>query len=317
VARVDDVWARLALERSRAQVGTIEAQLDYELLELKRHEQLVSRNAVSRSELDSRQAKVTELQSRLAEMKAAVAEETQRIERSEIAAPFDGTVVAMHVELGGYVSPGTPIVDVVSRGRVDAKLMVPESVINVIRVGQTLPIQIDALGEEVPGTVVSVTPYGPSASRTFPVRVRLDDQDGRLKVGMSVTAHITTGAKRDALVVSKDAVLVRPDGSTVWVAVTPEGGEAAEVQPVPVKVGVRLRDEYSVEPETDRGRELLAAGATVVIEGAERLSPGQQVRIVRLRSDAGTVAQPSDAGSPHGSADTAQPVGNVPPRQET
>ena len=102
-------------------------------------------------------------------------------------------MVAKHAELGGHVSPGTPIVDIVSRGQVDARLMVPESVINLIRVDQALPIRVDPLGEEVRGKVVSVTPYGPTASRTFPVRVRLDDQEGRLKVGMSVTAMIATG----------------------------------------------------------------------------------------------------------------------------
>src|SRR4030042_1744313 len=117
--------------------------------------------------------------------------------------------------------------------------MVPESVINLIGVDQILPIRVDPLGEEVRGKVVSLTPYGPAASRTFPVRVRLDDQQGRLKVGMSVTAMIATGPEREALVVSKDAVLVRPDGSTVWVAVLRGEGEAAEVQPVAVTIGVR------------------------------------------------------------------------------
>jgi RND family efflux transporter MFP subunit len=301
IARVDDVWPRLALERGRAQVACIEAQLDYELLELKRHEQLVDRNAVSQSELDLRQSKVTELQARLVETKATVAEETERIDRSTITAPFDGTVVAKHVELGGQVSPGTAIVDVVSRGEVDAKLMVAESVINLIRVDQVLPIQIDALGEEVEGTVVSLTPYGPSASRTFPVRVRLDDREGRLKVGMSVTARIATGPEREALVVSKDAVLVRPDGSTVWIAAAPKQGAVPEVHPVPVTVGVRMRDEYAIEPETERGREQLTAGTSVVIEGAERLAPGQQVRIVNLTGESDDVAEtrlPADEGDP-------------------
>jgi RND family efflux transporter MFP subunit len=317
IARVDDVWPRLALERSRSQVACIQAQLDYELLELKRHQKLVNRDAVSQSDVDSRQAKVTELQARLIETKAAVGEETERIDRSAITSPFDGTVIVKHVELGGHVSPGTAIVDVVSRGQVDAKLMVAESVINLIRVDQVLPIQIDALGEEVPGKVVSLTPYGPAASRTFPVRVRLDDQDGRLKVGMSVTARISTGPMREALVVSKDAVLVRPDGSTVWIAAAGEEGDAAEVQPVPVTVGVRMRDEYAVEPETDRGRELLTAGTSVVIEGAERLAPGQQVRIVRLNGDPGTVARPGATGRPDRPTGPAQSDGSTPRRQET
>lgn len=294
LAQVDDVWCRLALDRCRAQVVSTEAKLKYELLELERHRELTDGGAVSRSEMESKQAAVDELQASLDEAKAAVAEESERITRSLILAPFDGTVVAKHAELGGHVSPGAPIVDVVSRGQVDARLMVPESVINLIGVDHILPIRVDPLGEEVRGKVVSVTPYGPTASRTFPVRVRLDDQGGRLKVGMGVTAMIATGPEREALVVSKDAVLVRPDGSTVWVAVLQKEAHRAEVHPVPVTISVRMPKEYAVEPQTDQGRKLLVPGAQVVVEGAERLMPGQQVRIVTLDG------APADAAGPGG-----------------
>jgi RND family efflux transporter MFP subunit len=284
LAQVDDVWGQLALKRSRAQVASTEAKLRYELLELDRSRELRDRNALSRSEFEAREATVAELQARLDEAKAAVEEESERVLRSAIIAPFDGTVVAKLAEVGQHVAPGTPLVEIVSRGEVDARLMVPESAVNLIHLDQLLPIRIDPLGEEARGQVVSVTPYGPMASRTFPVRVRLDDQDGRLKVGMSVTAMVGVGPPREALVVTKDAVLVRPDGSTIWVTVSDGAAAQAEVQPVPVTITARMPDEYAVEPETDPGRDLLREGTSVVIEGAERLTPGQQVRIVTLEA---------------------------------
>ncbi|MFC1597124.1 efflux RND transporter periplasmic adaptor subunit [Planctomycetota bacterium] len=295
LARVDDVWCRLTLDRCLAQVTSAEAKLKYESGELARHNGLTGKGAVSQSELESRQATVDVLLASLDVAKAAVEEGTERIARSVILAPFDGTVIAKHAELGGHVSLGTPIVDIVSRGRIDARLMVPESVINLIGVDQILPIRVDPLGEEASGKVVSLAPYGPTASRTFPVRVRLDDQEGRLKVGMSVTAMIDTGPEREALVVSRDAVLVRPDGSTVWVAMLRGEGQAAEVQPVPVTISVRMPRECAVEPQTDQGRKLLEPGARVVVEGAERLMPGQQVRIVTLDDGPGDV--PGSGGS--------------------
>lgn len=295
LAQIDDTWCRLAIQQNRARVDSTQAQLDFELQELNRLNQLAGRNAITASELESKRAKVTELRANLVEFKAAVEEQNERIARSQILAPFDGTVVAKLVELGGHVAEGTPIVEVVSRGQVDALLMVPESVVNRMQVDEELSVRIDALDETATGKVVSVTPYGPTASRTFPVRVRLDDENGRLKVGMSVTALIPTGPETEALVVSKDAVLVRPDGSTVWVARLQDEGAGAEVLPVPVAVRVRLPDEYSVEPETDAGRRLLTAGATVVIEGAERLTPNQKVRVVRLNGDTDEV---TIAGTP-------------------
>ena len=168
LARVDDVWCRLALARCQAQVASTEAQLKYAMLELERHKELADSRAVSQSELESQQAAVQELQANLDEAKAAVEEGSERITRSVIRAPFDGTVITKHAELGGHVSAGVPIVDIVSSGQVDARLMVPESVINLIRVDQTLPIRVDPLDEEILGKVVSLTPYGTTASRTFP-----------------------------------------------------------------------------------------------------------------------------------------------------
>lgn len=280
LARLDDIWPRLASERAQATLDSTRAQLAYQQAELRRGEQLSQTNVVTASELDSLRASVTELEAKQAEARAVLAEEKERIARSVILAPFDGAVVAKQAELGGYLSPGNPIVDIVSSGELDALLMVPESMINLIELDQTLAIGLDALGEEARGKVVSITPYGPSASRTFPVRVRLDDQKGRLKAGMSVTAPLVTEAPREALVVGRDAVLVRPDGSTVWVAVPDGSGPEALVQPAPVAITARMTGQYAIEPETDAARKLLVAGASVVVEGAERLTPGQQVRIV-------------------------------------
>jgi RND family efflux transporter MFP subunit len=279
LVRVDDIWPRLALERMRAQVASIDAQLKYLQVELQRSEMLSERAAITESELEGQRSAVAESQARLAEAQAAFEEESERIARSTIVAPFDGTIVEKHAEFGGHLSAGTPIVDIVSRGEVDARLMVPESVINEIQVNQPLTILVDPLNEEVQGTVVSVTPYGPTASRTFPVRVRLDDQNGRLKVGMSITARIPIGAPREALVVSRDAVLIRPDEATVWIAL-PSGESDIVVEPVPVTITARMREEYAVEPETERGRQTLVEGTHVVIEGAERLTPEQPVRII-------------------------------------
>lgn len=280
LARVDEVWSRLAAKRNKAQLASTEAQLAYQQAELRRGERLSETDVVTASELESRRAVVQELEAKAEEAKATLEEETERMSRSVILAPFDGTIVEKQAELGGYLSPGDPIVDIVSRGQVEALLMIPESMINLIQLDQPLPIRIDPLAEEVRGTVVSVTPYGPAASRTFPVRVRLDDRSGRLKVGMSVTASIATGPEREALVVSRDAALVRPDGSTVWVTVPAAKADGVQVQPVPVKINARMPSEYAIEPETDTGRRLLIDGTSVVIEGAERLMPGQQVRIV-------------------------------------
>ena len=295
LARVDDVWIRLALERGRSEVASIQSRLTYESLDLTRLEQLAETNTISASELDAKRASVKTLEADLATAQATVKEEDERLARLVIRAPIDGTIIAKHAELGERLSPGSPVVDIVSRGTIDARIMVPESLVDIVSIGQLVPVQIDALDEALLGTVVSITPYDVSALRAFPVRVRLDDHVGRLKVGMSVTVMVATAPEKPALVLPRDAVLVRPDGSTVWVAVPNETSQAIEVRPVLVIVRTRMKREYAVEPETLTGRALLTPGVQVIIEGAEHLVPGQNVRIVTLE-DSVVGDAPQDVG---------------------
>ncbi len=285
IARIDDVWTRIARQRISAEMASVRARLSFEQAELEKYEQLVAKKVATQSELEQRQAAVDQFTADLEEAAARLTETEEQLSRLVLRAPFDGTVVAKRAELGQLVGPGTPIVDIISRGRIDARLMVPESCIERIRLGESLPIHVDPLGEEFPGEVVLLVPYGPTASRTFPVRVSLDDLGGRLKAGMSVSTHVATADRVEGLVVPRDAVLIRPDTATVWVARPTAGDGPTTVEPVPVAVTARMRYEYAVAPETVEGEALLAEGALVVVEGAEQLLPGMAVRTAKFDID--------------------------------
>jgi len=112
---------------------------------------------------------VADLEAGLREARTAIREETERIARSTILAPFDGTVIAKHAELEGHVSPGTPIVEIVSRGQVDARFMVPESAINMVRArGVLLEIRRDMAGR-------------PNRGKPFTERIARAQRDRRLR----------------------------------------------------------------------------------------------------------------------------------------
>ncbi len=285
IAQIDDVWARLAKDQIAAEMASIRAKLTFEETELEKYKQLFTKKVATESEVEQRQAMVDQYTADIEEAHARLNEAEERIARLMIYAPFDGAVVAKRAELGQLLTAGTPIVDIISRGRIDARLMVPESCIERIRVGDSLPIRVDPLDEEFTGEVVLLVPYGPTASRTFPIRVSLDDQQGRLKAGMSVSTYVAMADKVDGLVVPRDAVLVRPDTATVWVAMPTAVGETMTVQPVPVTVTAQMRYEYAVTPETVEGEAILGEGSLVIVEGAEQLVPGMTVRIATFDID--------------------------------
>ncbi|MGN1273132.1 MAG: efflux RND transporter periplasmic adaptor subunit, partial [Thermoguttaceae bacterium] len=119
LARIDTVWLELAERQAIESLASLQAQYNYQESELKRAKALSERGAVSQSDMESILAKRDELQANMNEKKVLILELQKKLKRSTIYAPFDGQVIARHVDVGTYVSPGTPVVDVISEGKID------------------------------------------------------------------------------------------------------------------------------------------------------------------------------------------------------
>jgi multidrug resistance efflux pump len=81
--------------------------LDYERSELKRYDELLRQNVVSTSEVELKRSLTKELEASLGQLDVLLKEAKTRQSRIELIAPFDGSVVAKHTELGAYVSIGS------------------------------------------------------------------------------------------------------------------------------------------------------------------------------------------------------------------
>jgi len=282
LAQVDTVWSDLTITQLEAQAEAIRAELEFSINESKRMESAdTDIQLYSASQRENQAMTTAQLQANLRHNSQLQAEQRERIKRSEIVAPFTGTVIDKLAETGQSVSQGTPLCEIVSSGSIYALIHVPEDIVELLAVDDKLQVTIDSLGETFVGEVASITPSGMTASRTFPVRIRLDDQGGRLKSGLSVTVEIPVSGPIDGLAIPRDAALIRPDGTTVWVVTKADGGWLV-ARPAPVTITAKTPERFAIEAETASAAALLVDGAQVVIEGAERLRPEQPVRIVTL-----------------------------------
>ena len=287
IAEIDTIWARLATEQAEKKLNVSRVKLSFQKNEYQRLMKLndLGKGMVSESDLEMQRLAVEELEANIKLEEVVLEEAHKKLDRSTILAPFDGTIVTKISELGSFVSPGTPIAEIVSCGEIDAELLISESYIDRLSVGDTIPVWIDPLNMETEGSIFSIVPYGSTAARSCPVRIRMNDMDGRLKVGMSVRGRIQVTDAKESIVLPKDAVLDRPDGALVWI-VTDELNEAGQasgrrvVQPVQIVIAARTDDQYGVVPLSEEGRDLLKAGVECVIEGAERLAVGEEVEVV-------------------------------------
>ena len=297
IARVDSVWSTLAVEQAKADLAAAEATARQAVRELKLLENLGSRNASDPQAIDDARAEAESSAANVLARKAALhrAEETSK--RVEIIAPFDGIVSAKLTEKGQWLEPGSAVVEVVSRGQIDAVIDVPEQIITQVPKGTPIELYIEALDLTITGEVVAINPDGSNAARTYPVKVRVDDRDGLLKVGMSVTARVPIRAEKEYLVVPRDAVQYAPTGPQVWMSlVMPASAPGSKPQGIPMDVDVLFGVDgmFAVQPKPKVEGMDLMPGMDVVIEGAERLWPTRPVDVMNGEKGDGDEVGPGD-----------------------
>src|SRR4051812_25963919 len=132
---------------------------------------------------------------------AAAAQRTKadvRLRYADILAPIDGIVDVRAARTGEYVTPGQPIVTLINPDDLWIRADVEETYIDRVRVGDTMTVRLPS-GVERQGTVffrgidaAFATHRDVSRTKrdikTFEIRLRVDNADRRLAVGM--TAYV-------------------------------------------------------------------------------------------------------------------------------
>jgi HlyD family secretion protein len=142
-----------------------------------------------------------QLQSSRSQLAAADAQRTKadvRLRYSEVRSPIDGVVDVRAAREGEVVGVGQPIVSLINPDDLWIRVDVEESYIEQIKLGGTMRLRLPS-GQEVTGTVFFrgvdagfATQRDVSRTKrdikTFEVRLRVDNTDRRLAVGM--TAYV-------------------------------------------------------------------------------------------------------------------------------
>ena len=169
----------------------------------------------------------------------------QELLKTEIIAPFDGTIVAVDVKVNDQLSQ----FDYSSKTAVylvDTKTIRMTGIIDEIditrgAVGQEAQLTVDALpGQKLKGSVRFVSPFGTLQSGVvnFPVEIYLDKDENvdLLRGGLTATADIITG-KRDNVLMAPNRAIKGLAGD-FWVDVVTNASTAA-TEKRPVKTGLQ------------------------------------------------------------------------------
>ena len=203
--------------------------------DLKRSQDLFTKKMISESEFGAAQAArdvaASTFESTLHEIERAEAGSSQardQLSKTTVYSPIDGTVTVLNSKQGERVVAtnqfaGTEVMRVADLSSMEARVDVNENDVVNVKIGDKALVTIDAYGErKFHGTVVQIANTGKTSGTgtqeevtNFEVKTRIDDNDVRLRPGLSCTAEIQTNMVADVVAVPMQSVTIRTGDSNL------------------------------------------------------------------------------------------------------
>jgi HlyD family secretion protein len=237
-------------DADRAEADLESSRLAYERNKKMHAEKLISDQAFeeAQAELKMKEAALNALRRRVAQQAAGLESNRDDLEKTVVVSPMDGMVTNLQKEEGEMVigaqsfSP-TVIMTVGDLSSFEVEVMVDETDIRYIALGQPAEIRVDALeGVKVKGDVTEIgssalprggaqaTATSSNVAKDFKVSVTIKDPSPALRSGLNATAEITTARKDHVLAIPIQAVVVRGVGKDGKV-IDPDALQASEKDP--------------------------------------------------------------------------------------
>ncbi|GLI55244.1 hypothetical protein PM10SUCC1_07590 [Propionigenium maris DSM 9537] len=185
----------------------------------------------------------------------------------DIRARIGGRVANMDLDLYDEIDENIPLFDILDTQVVRVETTVAGSDISHISLEDKVEVWVEDLEERYIGEVYEINPQADIATRRFPVKVAIDNPQGRLKSGMYAKV-IMKSVTTEGLVVPKEAVMIRE--LVEYIAVVRDG----EAKILAVSTGIS--EDNQVEVRGDG----LEEGDRVVVRGQYLLEDGDRVREV-------------------------------------
>lgn len=264
VAAIEDTVLKLQMAEARAQVTRAEARVGFLESEETRFARLAESNLAALTQLEQTRSDRDVARGDLEVVRARLRQIADQLERTELRAPFSGVVVERLMTPGERVLEGNTVVRLVDPARLEVVARAPLDYLPYVRPGQALVLRSGAVSTR--GVLRTAVAVGNENTHQFELRIDLEGQP--FPVGQTLRVGVPTSLLREALTVPRDALVLRPEGQSVFVV--DADGNARQVS---VQVGSGQGEDLEVFGE-------LAPGDRVVVRGNERLQAGQAVSIM-------------------------------------
>jgi HlyD family secretion protein len=188
------ILAVINKEKLQAQLKQVQADLNYNRDLLRKTQALLNAGAATRQRRNELRTKVSVLTAQKKGIEL-------QLRDAVIRAPIRGVVLTKYVNKGEFVSPGTLIAEVADLTRLKALIYLPLAELAKIKIGQNVNVFIDGIQKPISGTITWVAAEAEFTPKTiltketrttlvYAVKVKVNNSDGRLKIGMPVDVQL-------------------------------------------------------------------------------------------------------------------------------
>ena len=220
--RVDDTDYKTKLDRAQANLTRAEAEQQHNEFEYRRMQSLVKRNLVSRSQLENSLRAYRVAEASLQDATANFNQAEQDLARTQIRAPFSGLVRSENVDIGQFVSRGSPIATIYAGNQAEVRLPIADRQLAFLNIpvsirGEipqefqpevTLTAQYAGQTLEWKGNIVRSEAEIDVSSRMVQLVARVESTSNPvpLSIGLFVSAEIQGLAAKNVVVLPREAL---------------------------------------------------------------------------------------------------------------
>lgn len=290
VASADAQYSALRL-KSDSEVPSLVNQAHSQLELMKKRYQrvktLYENDAIPRDKLDEIEAAVEVIQNKYnealnardiynaqLESVSSMRELAQsQLNDANVSSPINGVILKKLSEVGETIGSGYPVLVMGQIDQVDVEIGVVDSDLKSLKQGQKAQIKIYGIDKTYEGSITEIGTLADSKTRTFPIKIRLENSNLKLKPGMVAKVNIKRSTNQGIMIpldcINKDA------GSEKVFILDEKKNKAYERK---IKVGKILGQKIEI-------LEGLKEGEKIVVQGQFRLSDGDKVKLEVARND--------------------------------
>ena len=285
LALIDTRPFEVQLAQAQGQLDKDKALLENALIDLNRYKTLLEQDSISKQQADTQEALVRQYRGAISVDESQVANANLQLSYCHITAPISGLIGLRQVDPGNMIhtSDTSGIVSIIQLQPITALFNLPEdnlpTVMNLIK--SRKPIKVEAYDRAqnvklATGLLLNTDNSIDTTTGSIKMRAEFKNEDGSLFPNQFVNIKLLTDVEKDAVVVPISGVQHGRNGDFVYVVENEK-----TVRMSPVTTGHQEGEFVSI-------KQGLALGEEIVIDGADKLRDGANVKIILPDSKQGS-----------------------------